>query len=283
MPSEILSLCTRLFFTFLRDTSSGKGPGVLCRRNDRPRTPTTRLPRSIQRLERTTPHTTIMNHKTLVTRWMNRNVPAKGLKSGSLYCTPTTVFSYGPHFPLAEHITLDDGSSVIVKNPTRYSNSTSKHQSLVSGHLVTPDMWHTITDDASLRHAVEETQRIRERRAEADKAAKWAALKVKEDRMFKEACANLRGYTPEIPEHVFKKITASKGRAIQIASDLIFSSRLTYSGIGPVSYRQAVSLRRDRGIGMNDIINNLIMHSPEELSSVARFHRALKAHVDMLL
>lgn len=51
--------------------------------------------------------------------------------SGNLYTDGETIWSYGRHFPIAKH--LADGR--VLYNITHYSNTTAKHQALVSSAM----------------------------------------------------------------------------------------------------------------------------------------------------
>jgi len=53
-------------------------------------------------------------------------------KGGTIYSTGQVLYSYGRHFPLAI-ITNEQG--VIYKNSSSYSNTTSKHKSLISNRF----------------------------------------------------------------------------------------------------------------------------------------------------
>lgn len=55
----------------------------------------------------------------------------KYARSGNMYFYGDTIYSYGDHFPMAKVITYK-GKKAYVVNSDRYSNSTSKHQNIVS-------------------------------------------------------------------------------------------------------------------------------------------------------
>ena len=52
-------------------------------------------------------------------------------KGSSMFFEYDTIYSYGHHFIIAKHITNKEGKKCVFFNDRHYSNSTSKHQSLV--------------------------------------------------------------------------------------------------------------------------------------------------------
>ena len=68
--------------------------------------------------------TVVSSHSQLCHAFMSQNVPHG--KDGSMYFEGTTLFSYGPHFPLA---TIHNTEKVIYRNIRKVSMITSsKHQ-----------------------------------------------------------------------------------------------------------------------------------------------------------
>jgi hypothetical protein len=52
-------------------------------------------------------------------------------KGSNIFFEHDSIYSYGYHFKLAQHVTNKDGKKCIFFNDRSYSNSTSKHQTLV--------------------------------------------------------------------------------------------------------------------------------------------------------
>lgn len=69
----------------------------------------------------------MLNNKQVVTAWL-MGLPARGK---NIYTDGVTIWSYGPHFPIAKHLTLGR----VLYNITHYSNTTAKHQALVSSAM----------------------------------------------------------------------------------------------------------------------------------------------------
>lgn len=71
-----------------------------------------------------------MNNKEVAHLWANRSRPSA--KGSHFYFEGDTIYSYGPHFPIARLIKHPTGGEdVVLFNPARYSLTTTRHQSLV--------------------------------------------------------------------------------------------------------------------------------------------------------
>ncbi len=79
-------------------------------------------------------------HFTIAYRWAQGDVPRNGLKGHNMYCDQETIYSYGPHFPIA-----DRRDGCILVNADSFSKSTLRHQSYVRSHLAAAQHLPTFT------------------------------------------------------------------------------------------------------------------------------------------
>jgi hypothetical protein len=74
-----------------------------------------------------------MNNKQLAHVWAQQNrVSGKG---SSFYFDGPTIYSYGPHFPIASFVTDAHGKEAVLFTYRTYSNSTAKHLNYTRGAL----------------------------------------------------------------------------------------------------------------------------------------------------
>jgi hypothetical protein len=68
-----------------------------------------------------------MNNRTVAENW--RDQTGRARNGSSMYYHGKTIYSYGPHFPMA-YITDTDyfEQNIVLQNADKYSNSTAKHQ-----------------------------------------------------------------------------------------------------------------------------------------------------------
>jgi len=66
-----------------------------------------------------------MKNCTVAEHWYNRTKPR--LTGSNMYFIGDTIYSYGPHFPMAKLI-----NGAVLRNPRRYSRSTTRHQGYVN-------------------------------------------------------------------------------------------------------------------------------------------------------
>lgn len=67
--------------------------------------------------------------------WANQHQDEARTPTGSLYFRRNTIYSYGSHFPIASHVENKKGEKAILFTLRSYSNSTSKHISIVRGSI----------------------------------------------------------------------------------------------------------------------------------------------------
>jgi hypothetical protein len=72
----------------------------------------------------------MMHHYQVALRWARGDVPRNGLKGHNVYCDQETIYSYGPHWPLATK-----RKGYILVNADKRSISTSRHQGYVQRAL----------------------------------------------------------------------------------------------------------------------------------------------------
>ncbi len=63
--------------------------------------------------------------------WVHRTQDEAGNRQGNLYFTGNTIYSYGPHFPIARHVTNEAGERAVLLTTATYSVTTSSHCSAV--------------------------------------------------------------------------------------------------------------------------------------------------------
>lgn len=72
---------------------------------------------------------TKFNNSELTHVWANQT-QTHG-KGSNMFFEHDSIYSYGYHFKLAQHVTNKDGQKCVFFNDRQYSNSTSKQQALV--------------------------------------------------------------------------------------------------------------------------------------------------------
>jgi len=63
--------------------------------------------------------------------WAHRTQDEARNRQGNLYFTGNTIYSYGPHFPIARHVTNEAGERAVLLTTATYSVTTSSHCSAV--------------------------------------------------------------------------------------------------------------------------------------------------------
>lgn len=63
--------------------------------------------------------------------WANQHQDEARTPTGNLYFWKDTIFSYGNHFPIGKHVTNERGERATLFTTRGYSNTTSKHLSIV--------------------------------------------------------------------------------------------------------------------------------------------------------
>lgn len=63
--------------------------------------------------------------------WANQTQDSARHSSGSFYFDGKTIYSYGRHFPIAAHVTNEQGEKAILFTTRTYSNTTAKHIGIV--------------------------------------------------------------------------------------------------------------------------------------------------------
>src|ERR1044072_2346791 len=71
--------------------------------------------------------------------WANQSQHSASNR-GNFFFEGDTIYSYGHHFPIARHITNEDGKKFILFTQSSYSNTTSKHIQVVSQAVIGQDV-----------------------------------------------------------------------------------------------------------------------------------------------
>jgi hypothetical protein len=66
--------------------------------------------------------------------WAHKTQDSARNSAGNMFFDGDTIYSYGHHFPMARHVETKRGKAILV-NSTRYSVTTSSHQSAVRGAI----------------------------------------------------------------------------------------------------------------------------------------------------
>lgn len=135
-----------------------------------------------------------MDSRELFHLWANQSKPTA--KSGNVFFEGDTCYSYGKHFPIATLKTLEDGTRVAFFNPSKYSVSTSRHQSYarqsVHGrevHAIKDALWGNIKTREQLNAVLAEQEERNLVAAESDKRYKSQVAKAKRERIKREKLA----------------------------------------------------------------------------------------------
>ncbi len=72
------------------------------------------------------------SHNEVAKRWVLGEVSERGLQGHHMFASPTTIYSYGYHFPIATR----DKSGCILFATDGYSVSTAKHKGIVRRQLI---------------------------------------------------------------------------------------------------------------------------------------------------
>jgi hypothetical protein len=127
-----------------------------------------------------------MNNKECAHLWANRSRPAA--KGSHFYFEGDTIYSYGPHFPIARLFQHKNGPLSFLMTTWGYSPTTAKHKSIVrmaashlTGHLV-PDVLADVSAPAKLRAVLKAAEKHAKELAEAAKKLKSDRAKAQRAR-----------------------------------------------------------------------------------------------------
>ena len=75
----------------------------------------------------------VVNKRTVAKMWAEQSQDSARNSNGSFFFEEKVIYSYGHHFPIACHITMDDvlGKKAVLFTSRNYSITTSGHKSLV--------------------------------------------------------------------------------------------------------------------------------------------------------
>jgi hypothetical protein len=142
----------------------------------------------------------IFTNSELAHTYANQSQQRGRTSSGSFYFEGKTIYSYGQHFPIANIVTNDKGEEVMLFTYRNYSNTTSKHISIVRNatrqykkiYCHTPKGNHSTNFDNWLK--------LGEQQAEKLKKAKKPELYLNElNRLNSEVSEYTQFFSLEIP------------------------------------------------------------------------------------
>lgn len=73
----------------------------------------------------------LRNNQEVVDAWLEHWGPYGCNSRRSLYYDCSTIFSYGPHFPIARFVRANNGEEVVLFTTANYSHTTAAHKGLV--------------------------------------------------------------------------------------------------------------------------------------------------------
>jgi hypothetical protein len=74
----------------------------------------------------------VVSPETVAHMWANQTQAEARNANSTLYFSGNTIYSYGSHFPIGKHVENSEGHKAILFTTRSYSNTTSKHVSVVS-------------------------------------------------------------------------------------------------------------------------------------------------------
>jgi hypothetical protein len=84
----------------------------------------------------------VVNERLVARMWIEQSQDHARNRTGSFYFNGKTIYSYGGHFPIAK---IDNENRVIFFTRKDYSNTTSKHKSIVSS--IIPSSYRMVYSD----------------------------------------------------------------------------------------------------------------------------------------
>lgn len=73
----------------------------------------------------------VFNTSEIAHLWANKLQDSARNSGSNFFFEKNIIYSYGHHFPIAKHVTNENGNSAILFTERRYSNTTAKHISIV--------------------------------------------------------------------------------------------------------------------------------------------------------
>lgn len=143
----------------------------------------------------------MLGHREVARDWVrNRGEPiSREMKGSRMYHDGRTIWSYGPHWPIARWVRSSTGAMGVFMNPGHYSPSTSHHHSHVSSALYSDGRGarifhvHPNCSDSFAKAEKEYLDNIREQLEAAhkprirQKTRTWHTLEA--ERYYQEMCA----------------------------------------------------------------------------------------------
>lgn len=74
---------------------------------------------------------TVFTNEGTAHAWAHQQQDSGRNSNGSLYFSGAVIYSYGSHFPIARHVTTDNGAAAILMTTNSYSNTTASHKTQV--------------------------------------------------------------------------------------------------------------------------------------------------------
>lgn len=102
--------------------------------------------------------------------WANKNQDEATNSGRSFFFNRSTIYSYGHHFPIAKHVTNENGQNFVLFTERGYSNTTSKHIAITRSACRHLDIVYCYNPEAN--HETNFKHWLQCIEAEADKLAK---------------------------------------------------------------------------------------------------------------
>lgn len=186
-----------------------------------------------------------MNQHTVAHFWAKQRVNRRGqcrAKSHSLYFKGPTIYSWGPHWPLATiHTLTDTGERVVLLHNVSHTSSTNRHRSVawraahhahLQIHCVEHDFWSDVTDRASLDRALALSKDAADQRAEDARVCRNNRARDNKEWRCKQLRSELESVI-DVPMNFFDDM--KDGTVLKLASlcRLSSSSRFRWCRPGP--------------------------------------------------
>jgi hypothetical protein len=233
-----------------------------------------------------------MNNTTLIEQWVGKKLTRDCVRHKRLPRTPEILYSYGTHYPMAKHHVID-GAECILLNPTYYSRTTQRHMSMVNRaawklgvkvHYIKASEWVRCTSPEGVSVAKKNTDDyVKEIRKSNTDAAKERAKEKRKFRALGYRQNVLSGL--KIPGEIYKKICKYETTTIavgQLCSILVTEhwSRDTHT---LCNFSDFSRIHQITGNYLRPILDAIIEHSPESLTSGAKLKAAIKIHLALIL
>jgi len=138
----------------------------------------------------------VFNNNELAAVWVARSQDEGRSPGERMYFTGDTIYSYGPHFPIARFFTAPNGEEVVLFTTQNHSNTTNRHMRIVqsavnrAGYRVVycGDVGGFIAHDSNLRQFQIELERAAVKHDKARKPQLYKGGIMHQCKLAREYC-----------------------------------------------------------------------------------------------